>query len=57
MDGDVSHSSEIKLRTLRRDVLLLPSLSLHLSLLCYTLFLFYLDCSFHLPVGPHPPNG
>jgi hypothetical protein len=37
-----------------------PSLSFHPSLTVmfnFILFLFYLDCSFHLPEGPHPPTG
>jgi hypothetical protein len=65
MDSDVSHSSKIKLRTFMRDVLLFLCISFSLvGFACYchvhfySIFcFFFLDCSFHLPVGPHPPNG
>jgi hypothetical protein len=65
MDGDASHSSEVKLCIFMRDVLLFlcfsfPSLALYLIVMFSSILysvLFYLDCSFPLPVGPHPPNG
>jgi hypothetical protein len=63
-DGDVSHSSEMRLDTCTKGVSLdLFSLGFAF-LLCSFLFSFFLflcllsfRCLFPLPVGPHPPNG
>jgi hypothetical protein len=62
-DCDASHSSESRLFRSMTDVSLFLSVSFSflLSFIMLTLllfcFCFYLDRSFCLPVGHHPPNG
>jgi hypothetical protein len=64
MDGDASHF--LRLNWLRLGAmsafsllyffLCCPFILRSCSLLRCIRFLFHLDCSFHLPQGPHPPE-